>query len=229
MRLSKEMGQFIIRPIIIIILFILFLIIFIHPNSPISFNIEAIRSRVDTLGYWGPLYYILAVVILELFSFPMVPLIMLAGLLFGKAGGAFAAIAAATGSALVSWLIARYLIHDELRQKIFKRLGRFTPFLLKKGLFHIALSRSLPVPFGIVSYATGVIYVDVKPIVLGNIIGMAPWCIIYTWLGSNLIENKWLILGIILIIILTLEILLFTYWHKHDAKGLHHTDPGNSA
>ncbi len=226
MKFSKEMGRFIVRPTIMLIVFLLLAVVLIHPDSPFSFDLEAVRSRVDTMGNVGPLYYILVVVILELFSFPMVPLIMLAGLLFGKVGGPAAALAAATCSALVSWFIARFLIPETLRKRIFKRLGSFTPFLLQKGILHVALSRSLPVPFGIVSYATGIIYVDIKPIVLGNIIGMAPWCFIYTWLGANLFENRWIIIGVILLIILLLEILLFTYWKRQETRGLHYTDPG---
>jgi uncharacterized membrane protein YdjX (TVP38/TMEM64 family) len=164
---------------------------------------------------------VLAVVILEHFSFPLVPLIMLAGILFGKAGGAVAAIAAATLSALVSWFVARYMIHGELREKIIFKLDKFAPFLIQKGLIHIAISRSLPVPFGIVSYATGVLYADFRAVALGNIIGIAPWCVIYTWLSSGLVENKLIIIGAILAIIIVLEFLLFSYWQKHNTEGLY--------
>ena len=217
----KEMGRFIVRPIIILVLFLLLFAAFIHPSSPVSLNLGSIRSHIGGLGYWGPLYYVLAVVILELFSFPMVPLIMLAGILFGKTGGAVAAIAAATLSALVSWFVARYMIHGELREKIIFKLDKFAPFLIQKGLIHIAISRSLPVPFGIVSYATGVLYADFRAVALGNIIGIAPWCVIYTWLSSGLVENKLIIIGAILAIIIVLEFLLFSYWQKHNTEGLY--------
>jgi len=224
----KEMGRFIVRPIIILVLFLLLFAAFIHPSSPASFNLGSIRSHVDALGYWGPLYYMLAVVILELFSFPMVPLIMLAGILFGKAGGAAAAIAAATLSAQVSWFVARYMIHGELREKVLFKLDKFAPFLIQKGLFHIAMSRSLPVPFGIVSYATGVLYADFRTVALGNIIGIAPWCVIYTWLSSELVENKLIIIGALLAVIIVLEILLFLYWQKQNTAGMYEAGSGVS-
>ncbi len=215
----RDIGQFIVRPVIFVMILMVLFGIFIHPASPISFNLETIRSRVDALGYWGPLYYILTVVLLELFAFPLVPLILMAGILFGKVGGAVTALIAATLSAMVSWGIARHLVHDKWREKIFKRLGVFAPFLLQKGILHVAVSRSLPVPFGVVSYAAGVIYRNIRPIVIGNLIGLAPWCVIYTWLGAYLLENKFLYLAGILVIILIMEIFLFAYWHKQNIEA----------
>jgi len=214
MKTPKDIIQFILRPLVVLVLFICAFFFFLSPASPFSLNLEMIRSHIATLGYWGPLYFILSVVILELFSFPMVPLIMTAGILFGKLGGVFISVVATTSSALVSWAIARYLVKDAFRNRILAKLGAFSSFLLQKSSLHIAVSRSLPVPFSITSYASGFIYKDIKPVFWGNIAGITPWCFIYTWLSGYLLDNKLIVIFFILMLILLIETILYLYWQK---------------
>lgn len=222
MKVSKEIFQFVLRPLIVLIVFTCIFFFFISPGSPFSLNLQTVRSQIISLGYWGPVYFILSVIILELFSFPMVPLIMTAGILFGKLGGTFISVVATTSSALVSWAIARYLVKDAFRDWVLSRLGAFSSFLLQKSYLHIAVSKSLPVPFGITSYASGFIYKDIKPVCWGNVVGITPWCFIYTWLSGYLLDNKLIVIFFILMLILLIETALYLYWQRKKSPVIEH-------
>ena len=71
-------------------------------------NLGRLRARIDDLGAWAPVVFIVGYVIAVVAFVPALPLTILAGLAFGTAWGTvYVAIAATTGACL-SFLIARY-------------------------------------------------------------------------------------------------------------------------
>jgi hypothetical protein len=71
-------------------------------------NLARLRERIDGLGAWAPLVFVLGYVAAVVAFVPALPLTILGGLVFGAAWGTvYVAIAATTGACL-SFLIARY-------------------------------------------------------------------------------------------------------------------------
>lgn len=145
---------------IITIITIILIIFFIREINIVDFfkNIEKLRSLINEYGVIGPLVYITLFSLITITCISVIPLTIAGGVIFGVIKGiVFTAIGSGIGLSL-SFLIARYIAKDFIRNKygqtkIFKKIDNGVK---KEGWFILAITRFLPIfPFGVQNYIYG--------------------------------------------------------------------------
>jgi len=148
-------------------------------------DIDAMRSRVDEAGAWGPALFFALYVGLALIPCPKALLTAAGGALFGLWAGAGLALAAALVGAVISFGLGRLLGRDAVDRLIHGRLARVDALLADHGLSAVLIVRLVPlVPFIAINYASGLSGVRFRHYVLGSAIGMVPGSLAYAALGA---------------------------------------------
>lgn len=148
-------------------------------------DIEAMRSRVDAAGAWGPALFFALYVGLSLIPCPKALLTAAGGAVFGLWAGAGLALTAALVGAVMSFGLGRLLGRDAVDRLIRGRVARVDALLADHGLSSVLIVRLVPlVPFIAVNYAAGLSAVRLRHFVLGSALGMIPGSLAYAALGA---------------------------------------------
>jgi len=130
------------------------------------------------LGWLGVLAYAVCMAIAGLFSSPLSPFAITAGMFFGFGRGFIAVQLGTMLSSAVNFLVARYIARDF----VYRRLAAFPKFQAidaavgREGWKIVALIRFIPMPFGLANYAFGLtavrfwpyVFATAFPIIIGN-------------------------------------------------------------
>ena len=145
---------------------------------------ELARSLADRPVLFGVLL-VLVYLVRPLFAWPTTLVAILAGYAYGPAWGFPVALAGTTGSALLPFLVARYVGEGS---GLVARLGdsgeRF--FAATGDLRGMVASRLAPAPSDPVSAAAGLSGVPTSAFVLGTAVGEIPWTAAAVLAGSSL-------------------------------------------
>jgi uncharacterized membrane protein YdjX (TVP38/TMEM64 family) len=135
----------------------------------------------------GPSLAAVGIALASALLFPVTPLIVATGLLFGPWLGAPVAFVGALFSALLGYGAGRALWRDGLRRLMTPKIRRAARRIRGAGLLAVAAVRVVPVaPFGAVNLAAGAADVRARDFVLGTAIGMAPGIVAMTALAERL-------------------------------------------
>ncbi|MCH8853635.1 MAG: VTT domain-containing protein [Planctomycetes bacterium] len=169
---------------IVLIVVALFVII---RALPVDRAIDLLKSRVDGLGFWGPLALGAAYVVAALAFFPGSALTFAAGAVFGLFWGTVTVSLASTTAAALAFLIARYLV----REKVAKQAARYPKFKAIDGAIAaggwkiIAMLRLSPaMPFSLGNYLFGLTAIRFWPYVLASWLCMLPGTFMFVYLGN---------------------------------------------
>ncbi|MDP1587994.1 MAG: TVP38/TMEM64 family protein, partial [Prosthecobacter sp.] len=149
--------------------------------------LEATIARVETLGPWGPVVFIVVYVIATVLMLPGSALGLAAGALFGVVYGTGIVSIASTLGAALAFLVGRFLARDAIAARMagnpaFAALDRA---LTDDGWKIVALARLSPVfPYTLLNYAFGLTKVRFTHYVLVSWIAMLPGTVLYVYLGS---------------------------------------------
>jgi uncharacterized membrane protein YdjX (TVP38/TMEM64 family) len=139
-------------------------------------------------GLAGALATGVAVYTLTLLLFPMVPLIVACGWLYGVAG-TLLSLPAAVASAATSFSIARALGKSAAARALLQspRAAALADLAAEGGIKTVALVRLAPIlPFTPSNAVLGLTAMRLREIALGTFFGMAPGIVLYSWAGSLL-------------------------------------------
>lgn len=153
---------------------------------PLDRAIDLLKSKVDGLGFWGPLALGGLYVVAALAFFPGSALTLAAGAVFGLVWGTVTVSIASTTAAALAFLIARYLARD----KVAKQARRYPKFLAidsaigAGGWKIIAMLRLSPaMPFSLGNYLFGLTAIRFWPYVLASWLFMLPGTFLYVYLA----------------------------------------------
>jgi uncharacterized membrane protein YdjX (TVP38/TMEM64 family) len=147
---------------------------------------QAVALRGSGLG--GALTAALGIVVATLLLVPVVPLVMLAGWIFGPLG-ALVALPAATLSAALAFSASRALGRTAAVRALrgHPRIAQVVELAERGGLLTVALLRLAPVvPFTPGNLALGLTELRLADVLLGTPLGMAPGALVYLWIGALL-------------------------------------------
>lgn len=153
---------------------------------------EEIRDRLDDLGVWGPLAFVLLLTVAVVVSpLPSVPLDVAAGLAFGLFWGTVYVLIGAELGAIVAFLLARRFgrpwVERRLPAAFVAQLDRLSG---RAGFRAILFMRVLPAfQFDWVSYAAGLTPIPLRTFAAATLIGMTPPVIAIVAVGATLPEN----------------------------------------
>ncbi len=116
-------------------------------------------------------------------------LTLLAGALFGFAGGLAVASFSSSIGATLAFLMARFVARDAVQTKYAKQLEKINAGLEKEGAFYLFAMRLTPVfPFFMVNIVMGVLAIRTIVFYIVSQIGMLPGTAVYVYAGTELAQ-----------------------------------------
>lgn len=194
---------------------------------PIKEWLEALQLRIDGMGFLGPAFYAAVYAVGSLLFVPGSVLGLVAGYLFGIAGGLAVSWIGGTAAAAAAFLIARYLARRSVERlaRRNKKFGALDKAIGKKGWKVVGLLRlSAIVPFSLSNYLFGLTSIDFVPYVAASTVGLVPGALFYVYfgaLGKSLWENharspwEWAILAAGLLASAVTAVFLARLANKH--------------
>ena len=167
---------------------ILFALYALARSLPLQRWIVAGAKLVHALGWPGVLATFASIYLLTLLLFPVIPLIVACGWLYGP-WGAFISLAAVVASAATSFSIARALGGAAAAQALLERpkVRALADLAAEGGLLTVVLVRLSPIlPYTPSNAVLGLTPMRLRHIAIGTAIGMAPGTLLYSWAGSLL-------------------------------------------
>lgn len=142
-------------------------------------------ARVDALGAWGPVAFVLGYSAAVVALVPASILTLAAGAIFGLARGTvFTLLGAILGSS-VAFLVARYLARSAVERRLAgdPRFAAIDRAIGDRGLLIVFLLRLSPVfPFSLLNYGLGLTRVRFRDYLLASA-GMVPGTLLYVYSG----------------------------------------------
>lgn len=177
------MASMIKRIFQIIMPIILLAVFFYSMLGDEALSINALYRELESVGYWGGLYFILLYSMAVVLLLPT-PLFTLAGgALFGPLAILYNLFAITLGSTL-AFLISRYLNSNWLYHLHDKRLQHVISGVDEEGWRFVAIVRLLPfMPFDLINYALGLTRISLFQYVLTTTICLIPAITAYSLLG----------------------------------------------
>lgn len=147
-----------------------------------------VRSRTHELGAAGALVLLALVVAHAAIPYPAEITTAAAGYLYGFAGGLALMMVSWFVTALLAYELAREVGRPVARKLIGeRRLAKAERFVDRGGATALIASRFVPlIPFNAVCYAAGITRVARRRYAWTTAIGIAPFCIVVTYLGARL-------------------------------------------
>ncbi len=145
-------------------------------------------ASVHGAGAFGVVAWGVSTYALTLLLFPVIPLVVASGWLFGPLG-ALVALPAAVASAATAFAVARALGRSAVAEALLSRpRARALAELAEEGgVWTVALVRISPIlPFTPGNAVMGLTGLRLGQLVAGTILGMAPGMALYAWAGSLL-------------------------------------------
>jgi uncharacterized membrane protein YdjX (TVP38/TMEM64 family) len=143
---------------------------------------------VDTLGFWGPLVFILGYAAATVGFVPGLILTLAAGAIFGLARGTLYVFVGATLGSTLSFLVARYLARGAIERRL-EKMPKFAVIdnaCSREGLKIVCLLRLSPLfPYNLLNYALGLTRVRLRDYVIAAV-AMIPGTFLYVYYGKVL-------------------------------------------
>lgn len=145
---------------------------------------DVLQGWIETAGAAAPLLFILVYIVGTILFFPGAVLTLLGGALFGPVFGVLYNLTAATIGAMLSFLVARYLASDWVKNKTGGRIKQLMDGVENEGWRFVAFVRLVPLfPFNVLNYALGLTRISFTQYSIATYVFMLPGAIAYTYLG----------------------------------------------
>ena len=188
---DKKTILYIIVFIILILLSLLLLYYIYFVDSTILYKLvlDWFVRPIYYLGFWGILLFIVVMAIQGLIvPIPSEIVLLAAGIIWGILGGGVMGIIGSMAAALLCFYISKKGGRPLVKKFVGdKAIDLADNFIHKYGMGAIIVTRFLPfIAFDPISYASGLVDMDIKKYSIGTLIGSIPRAFFYSWLGSTL-------------------------------------------
>jgi uncharacterized membrane protein YdjX (TVP38/TMEM64 family) len=152
--------------------------------------VPAFAEWVDSLGFWGPLVFVLGYAAAVVAFVPGALLTLAGGAIFDLFWGSVYVFVAAVLGSSIAFLVARYLARHAVEQRLagnprFAALDRAIGDNGLKIMFLLRLSPAFP--FSFLNYAIGLTGISFRDYLLASF-GMIPGTILYVYAGKAIGE-----------------------------------------
>lgn len=151
-------------------------------------TVESFKAKIDSLGMWGPIAYIVFYLVRPLILFPAAILSASAGVIWGVKGFIYLQIAANI-SAIGEFLIARYFAREAVEKLLRGKMGNIDKAIEKRGFITVLLIRLIPnVAWDIQNLGLGLTKVKFRDYFWATFIGIMPGSFALVYFGSSFIS-----------------------------------------
>ena len=168
-------------------------------------TLEVFKDKINSLGIWGPIVYIIFYLLRPLILFPAAVLSASAGAIWGLKGFIYLLIAANI-SANAEFFIARYFARQAVGRLIKGKISNLDKRIEKHGFLTVLLVRLIPnVAWDIQNLALGITRVKFRDYFFATLKGIMPGSFALVYFGASIInvltnpKNFWMIIVAILI------------------------------
>jgi uncharacterized membrane protein YdjX (TVP38/TMEM64 family) len=141
-------------------------------------NLPTVTSSLTMVGIYT---------VVLIFMFPVTPLNLATGFLYGFWVGSSVSVVGCSMGATVAFVLGRTIAREWVKQKMVNR-PKFKAIdwaIQRNGTFFVFLLRLSPLfPFPLINYGFGITTVTPLQYVIGTTLGVAPATIVYTYLGT---------------------------------------------
>ena len=170
-------------------IFLLFYTFFIDSQFLYRIVVDWFVNPIYSLGFMGILLFIVIMAIQGLIvPIPSEIVLLASGIIWGLVGGGFMGIIGSMAAALLCFYVSKKGGRPLAKKFVGeKAIDLADNFIHKYGIWAIIIARFLPfIAFDPISYASGLVDMDVKKYSLGSFIGSIPRAFFYSWLGTSL-------------------------------------------
>jgi len=175
--------------LILLSLFLLYYIYFVDGTILYRLVVDWFVNPIYYLGFVGILIFIAVMAIQGLIvPIPSEIVLLATGIIWGVFGGGVMGIIGSMAAALLCFYISKKGGRPLVKKFVGdKAIDLADNFIHKYGMGAIIVARFLPfIAFDPISYASGLVDMDVKKYSIGTLIGSIPRAFFYSWLGSIL-------------------------------------------
>lgn len=131
-----------------------------------------------------PIFFIFIYAILPVFFFPITPLSIIGGIIFGPLWGTLYSVIGASFGASSSFFISRYLMKDWINKKSPENVIKIKEKINKGGWKAVVMIRIIPIlPFNAQNYIFGVTDISFKIFIITSVLTLIPFSFFYVYLG----------------------------------------------
>jgi uncharacterized membrane protein YdjX (TVP38/TMEM64 family) len=188
-------------------------------------HLASLERWIAGYGPWAPLLFIGGYVVLEMAFVPALPLTLLGGLAFGPLWGTVYVSIAATLSAALAFLVARYVARGTVERWISRhaRLARIDAAVAEHGWRILMVTRLVPIfPFNVQNFAYGLTRIPFWTYVGMTWLCILPGTVAYVLAASALPASEGdprrLVVYLGLAGILLVALSLLPRWQKHWSR-----------
>lgn len=144
---------------------------------------EVLQATLNGLRdvWWAPLLLIASFILFCNVGLPATPFLVVGGLVFGLARGTLYSFIGLFSSAILGYVVARFLATDFFRHLLGSRLRKIEKQVARRGFWYLIGLRLLPIPFPISNFGLALAGVPLSTYALTSALGLAPATLLWTW------------------------------------------------
>lgn len=177
--------------IMVVTVYLLIYILFIDDTILYKFVVEWVVNPIYALGILGMFLFVLIMALQGLIApIPSEIILLATGLIYNVLVGGIMGIIGSMGAGLLCYYISRKGGRPLVRKFVGNSaLNMADEFIHKYGIWAIIIARFIPfIPFDPVSYASGLVDMDIKKYSIGTFLGSIPRAFFWAWLGDFFIN-----------------------------------------
>jgi uncharacterized membrane protein YdjX (TVP38/TMEM64 family) len=154
---------------------------------PALFEQLRLVIKPETLGPWAAVLFVGLQTVATTIGFPAVMLTILGGFWFGLWWGSLWSALGATLGAVSAFFLTRSLLHDWIHHRFEHHplLAKFDQATAQNPLSFVLTVRFVPIsPFTAMNFLFGLTKISGRVYTFGTFLGILPWVVTYTWVGT---------------------------------------------
>jgi uncharacterized membrane protein YdjX (TVP38/TMEM64 family) len=206
---------------------LLTIVIVVGPDRVIgsytSMTPQGIRDAIDSFGALSVVTFIIANLVRPLLFLPISPFTIAGGFMFGMWWGLLWAMVGSTGSAVLIFILSRYMLHDLVTGSLKGRYPSVDKMLEGRGWSFMFFLRLIPLlPFDLVSAFAGASDLKFRDFLIGTILGEIPGAFVLVMLGTSLdnVGSPYFFLALALAVLVFAGSKLVRHWAEKRRKEL---------
>lgn len=174
---------------------------FLHSGIPMRQLPRALKGIIGSYGAWGPAVILALYAARSFFFLPSMPLVLVAGSLYGPWWGMALTVAGDNISANLSFVLGRFFGRRYVKQTERGWLKKYDELLTRDGFIAVLIMRLLYFPFDVVNLGSGLSGIPYRQYLVATLIGLMPAIVTFTFLGDAFVNPRAFIVFSILFVL----------------------------
>ncbi len=163
---------------------------FVESGIPMRQLPRALKGIVKSYGSWGPVMILVLYAARSFIFIPTMPLVLVAGSLYGPWWGVALTIVGDNISANISFVLGRFFGRHYVKQTERGWLKKYDELLSRDGFIAVLIMRLLYFPFDIVNLGCGLSGIPYRQYLVATFIGLLPAIVTFVFLGDAFVNPR---------------------------------------